>query len=73
VSHIVTVEIVPDEWLRGYAAALAAVQRLHHQSSIVVSVMLADGLSLAIFRKAGVEPFDMSQLEKAVPRSTTPP
>lgn len=58
-------------WLRGYAAALAAMQRLCNESSTVCSLMVADGLTLRDFRRAGVEDFDMTELRHAA-RGDTP-
>jgi len=55
-----------DEWLCGYAAALAAVQRLYHESSLVKNVMICDGITVAHLRTAGVEEFDLIQIVKAV-------
>lgn len=53
-------------WLCGYAAALAALHRLHHMPSLVASVAKGDGLTLAIFEAAGVEDFDMRELRKCI-------
>jgi hypothetical protein len=52
-----------DEWLCGYAAALAAVVRLHHLPSTVADVLTADGITLEDLEDAGVEDFDLRQLK----------
>ena len=57
-----------DDWLCGYAAALAAVQKLYHESSIVTGVLIGDGLTLEHLRSAGVEQVDLNQIEKAYKR-----
>ncbi len=51
-----------DEWLCGYAAALGAMAR--HDAS-VRTVMTGDGITLAKLRAAGVEDFDMRDIERA--------
>lgn len=56
-----------DTWLCGYAAALAAVRRLYHEDTIVEQVLHADGLSLLVLKKAGVEAFDLDEIRKAIP------
>jgi hypothetical protein len=55
-----------DEWLCGYAAALAAVQRLYDGSTLVAEVMKCDGLTIDHLRAAGVEEFDLKQILRAV-------
>ena len=55
-----------DSWLCGYAAALAAVQRLYGETTLVKEVMKCDGLTVAHLRAAGVESFDLIQIVKAV-------
>ncbi len=59
---------VRDEWTCGYAAALGALSRLYCQPSMVDGLIKADGLSLAKFKVAGVEEFDMAEIRKAVKR-----
>jgi hypothetical protein len=54
-----------DAWLRGYAAALAAVHRLYHEAQIVESVMRADGLTPLMLAAAGAESFDMKEIRRA--------
>lgn len=54
-----------DEWLCGYAAALASIVRLQDLRSVAKSTATADGLTLERFRRAGVEEFDMRELRKA--------
>lgn len=53
-----------DQWLRGYAAALAAIIRLHDQVSVAKSALSGDGITLAKLKRAGVDQFDMEQLRK---------
>ena len=55
-----------DEWLCGYAAALAAAKRLHDDTSVVESVLVSDGITLARLKDAGVEEFDLCQIRKCV-------
>ena len=59
-------QVVVDEWLCGYAAALAAVQRLYDETTLVKEVMRCDGLTVEHLRAAGVEEFDLKQILRAV-------
>jgi hypothetical protein len=53
-----------DEWICGYAAALAVFVRMFHFSSSALSVMRGDNFTIEKFAKAGVEPFDLKELRK---------
>lgn len=52
-------------WIRGYAAALGAIIRLHDEPTMARDVAQMDGLTVADFRKAGVEPYDLNPIRKA--------
>lgn len=56
------------EWLRGYAAGMAAVHRVTHSDSGVMHALRADGITIKKLREAGVESFDLSVLRKCMPR-----
>jgi hypothetical protein len=64
-SALVTLE--HRAWLRGVAAALGAVMRLHDQPSIVRRVMDGSGVTVADLTKAGVDAFDLDQIRRACP------
>lgn len=53
------------EWLRGYAAALAAIQRSFGQSSMVVSILVGDGVTVEELREARVGAFDLKPILRA--------
>lgn len=52
-------------WLRGFAAALGAVQRFYDRGTIVAEVMKHDGVTLADLKAAGVEAFDLDPIKQA--------
>lgn len=54
-----------DEWMCGYAAAVAAVQRLYREHTIARQVMICDGVTPEKLEAAGVEEFDMKEIRKA--------
>lgn len=58
-----TGEAKRDEWLCGYAAVLGAMAR--HDAS-VRTVMVGDGVTLEMLRAAGVEDFDMREIERSL-------
>jgi hypothetical protein len=59
-------------WIRGYAMALAEVQRLGDHASIVCEAARNAGLTITTCREAGVESFDWIELQKAgVPHHLT--
>jgi hypothetical protein len=53
------------DFLRGFAIALADLNRLHDQPTMVRDVIDGAGLTLADFKRAGVEPYDLKELRKA--------
>jgi hypothetical protein len=53
------------EWLCGYAAALAALVRLHDRPSLAKDILACDGISIEQLRRAGVPSFDLTVLERA--------
>lgn len=55
-----------DVWLRGFAAALGALQRMHHRDSMVRDIMAGDGVTLADLERAGVAEFDLAPIRKAI-------
>ncbi len=55
-----------DEWLCGYAAALANVDRQHDQPQLVYSCMVGDGISVQMLVDAGVEEYDLDPIKKAM-------
>lgn len=55
-----------DEWLCGYAAALASTYRNFHDRSLTTKTLQADGITLEQLRTAGAEERDLEQLAKAL-------
>jgi hypothetical protein len=59
------------EWLRGYAAAMAIVQREHGESTVVADGMSEIGIrhrgQLGILKRAGVEEFDLKPIRACLP------
>ena len=55
-----------DPWIRGYAAALAALVRLQNEPRLARSILDADGITLEHLIAAGVEPFDLAPLRRAL-------
>jgi hypothetical protein len=53
------------DFLRGFAIALADLNRLHDQPTMVRDVIDGAALTLADFKRAGVEPYDLKELRKA--------
>lgn len=53
------------DFLRGYAAAIGALVRLHNKPSLALDIVRNDGLKLSDFKTAGVEDFDLRQLRRA--------
>lgn len=51
-----------DEFLNGFAIALATVQRLHDDPTAVDDAIKSNGLTIADFRKAGVDNYDLNVL-----------
>jgi len=54
-----------DEWLCGYAAALATLCRYFHEKSAVRNTLRADGITLAQLSAAGCAWDDLKQLVAA--------
>lgn len=55
-----------DEWLCGYACALANVMRNTNEKQIVKMTLLGDGLGIEDLRRAGVEEYDLDVIVRAV-------
>lgn len=55
-----------DEWLAGYAAALANVHRTHRDSTTVAHVLIGDGLTLVGLVAAGAEAHDTEEIGRAL-------
>jgi hypothetical protein len=51
------------EFIRGFAAAVTEIVRLHGETTIAADVLKASGLRLNDLRKAGVETYDMKVFE----------
>lgn len=54
-----------NEFVCGYAAALAALVRLRDMPTVARDIAQCDGLTLRNFKDAGVEEFDLCQIKKA--------
>lgn len=52
-----------DEWICGYAAAIAGLIRDGERSAIK-NLLTGDGLKLENFKKAGVEDYDLDEIKK---------
>lgn len=59
------------EWICGVGYALAEVQRLHDQPTVVNDVAHATGLSFKDFKSAGLSSFDLKTLRKVLVRRKT--
>ena len=53
------------EFLQGFAIALADMDRMHDNPVAVRDTIEGAGLTIADFKKAGVEEYDLKQLRKA--------
>lgn len=51
---------------QGVALALAELNRMHDQPTMVKDVMLGFGYTIAMFKSAGVDPYDLNELRKAI-------
>lgn len=61
----------PDpQWLQGFVAALASVDRMHDRPSFVVDVMNGYGVSVADLKRVGVEDYDLDVIRKAMKGTT---
>jgi hypothetical protein len=54
-----------DEWIAGFAVALAEMHRSWKQSSNVVEVACNAGLTMKTAERAGVSDFDLRELREA--------
>lgn len=61
-----------DEWLCGYACALANHHRNYHDTSSVAETMRQDGFTIADFKRAGVEKYDLDELRRIWPSRRKP-
>lgn len=57
-------EAAQREWACGVGYALAEVQRLHDQPTVVLDVARAAGLSYEDLKAAGLDPFDLKPLRR---------
>lgn len=48
----------------GYGIAAAEIVRLHDEPTIAADVVLASNFSLEDFRRAGLDPYDLEEIEK---------
>lgn len=55
-----------NDWLLGFAAALASVKRDHDQDGCVRDAMAGNGITLLQLVKAGVERFDAEAILRAI-------
>lgn len=55
-----------DEWLCGYATALANLRRLYDEPTKVREVLKGDGVTIEMLKDAGVEPVDLVLLRRCV-------
>lgn len=63
-----------DEWLCGYAAALANILRRPDQSDgdLVTHTMRSDGITIAHLEAGGVDSYDLEPLRRAEVRNAKP-
>lgn len=59
-----TREPAKEEFLLGFAIALSTVNRQHDQPTIVKDAIEGNGLTLKMFKDAGVEEYDLKELRK---------
>lgn len=59
-----------DPWICGYAAALADEHRMHHRTSDVEDTLIGSNLTLHDLEQAGVEPYDLNEIRKCLPRGS---
>lgn len=57
------------DFMAGFALALADINRLHDCPTYVVDTMVGAGFTIADFKRAGVEAYDLQELEKCVRES----
>jgi hypothetical protein len=56
---------IGDEWLHGFACALATIVRTFDQPTLCKSIMDGYGITPKMLRAAGVESFDLKQIRRA--------
>ena len=56
---------IPDEWVEGFAAAVATVAR-HGDVSLAKIVMVSNGITVAMLKDNGVEAFDLEPIKRAM-------
>ena len=54
-----------DEWIAGWASALSAIWRLHHDARMIRHIMISSGITLRHLELAGVEERDLSIVRRA--------
>jgi hypothetical protein len=54
-----------DEWLAGFCVALAEVHRIGKQTSTVVEAARCAGVTLDLANQAGVDAYDVDELQRA--------
>lgn len=54
-----------DAWLRGFAAALASINRMHDRPSFIADALIEQGLTGFRLQFAGAEQGDLRELRKA--------
>ena len=55
-----------DEWACGYAVALAEVNRISDNPTLVAEVLRSAGLTIAELARMGLDDFDLDELRKCV-------
>lgn len=55
-----------DEFLIGFGMALADLNRLHDEPVAVADTISGAGLTIADFKRAGMEEYDLKELRKCV-------
>ncbi|MFG1300328.1 hypothetical protein V5F49_11095 [Xanthobacter sp. V3C-3] len=54
------------DFIAGFALALADINRLHDCPTYVADTIVGAGFTIADFRQAGVEEYDLAELRKCV-------
>jgi len=55
-----------DDFWKGFALALADINRLHDQPTMVKNVIEGHGITLAQLRRAGAAEYDLLEISKCV-------
>lgn len=58
------------QWLQGFAAGIAAIDRTHDRPSFVVDAMHGYGITVEDLKRARVEPFDLASIRRAMKGAT---